>query len=231
MTAPASVAVTPGFSAAGRAGPPRGLHGWLRGYLLMLRFDLSSQRQWLPFGLILQVLLGAGMAVIYGFYAPHLSKAGLLYLVTGAPAVALVPFGMLAVPLPASETAPVITLVVNVAGGSPVIAPNTWVEINGSNLSAPGDARTWQGSDFTGGQMPTELDGVSVTVNGRSAYIYYISPTQINFLTPPDDMAPAVAVVVSTTAGTSAAFTAQAASISPATRRFSMSYRSMMWKL
>ena len=128
-------------------------------------------------------------------------------------------FGMLAplaVPLPASETVPVVTLVVNVAGGSPVIAPNTWVEINGSNLSAPGDARTWQGSDFTGGQMPTKLDGVSVTVNGKSAYIYYISPTQINILTPPDDMPAAVAVVVSTTAGAGAAFTAQAASISPA---------------
>jgi uncharacterized protein (TIGR03437 family) len=46
----------------------------------------------------------------------------------------------------------------------------------------------WQGSDFTNGQMPTQLDGVSVTVNGKPAYVYYISPTQVNILTPPDPM-------------------------------------------
>jgi hypothetical protein len=27
--------------------------------------------------------------------------------------------------------------------------------------------------------MPTQLDGVSVTVSGNSAFVYYISPTQI----------------------------------------------------
>ena len=34
--------------------------------------------------------------------------------------------------------------------------------------------------------MPTELDGISVVVNGKPAYVYYISPTQVNILTPPD---------------------------------------------
>jgi len=99
MTATTTVSAGPGSVATRDAGPPRGVAGWVRGYLLMLRFDLSSQRQWLPFGVIMQVLLGAGMAIIYGFYAPHLPRAGLLYLVTGAPAVALIPFGMLAVPM------------------------------------------------------------------------------------------------------------------------------------
>ena len=54
------------------------------------------------------------------------------------------------------------------------------------------------------------MDGVSVTVNGKSAYVYYISPTQVNLLTPPDAMAGAVQVVVSHNGSTSAAFTAQA---------------------
>jgi hypothetical protein len=34
--------------------------------------------------------------------------------------------------------------------------------------------------------MPTNLDGVSVTVKGKTAFVYYISPTQLNILTPPD---------------------------------------------
>jgi uncharacterized protein (TIGR03437 family) len=88
---------------------------------------------------------------------------------------------------------PTVTSVTNAFGDSllhggdfgPMIAPNTWVKITGSNLSPAGDARIWQNADFVNGQMPTQLDGVSVTVNGTSAYVYYISPTQVNILTPP----------------------------------------------
>jgi uncharacterized protein (TIGR03437 family) len=79
-----------------------------------------------------------------------------------------------------------ITLVANAFGDTPLIAPNTWVEIKGLNLSPAGDTRIWQSSDFVGDQMPTNLDGVSVVVNGKAAYVYYISPTQVNVLTPPD---------------------------------------------
>jgi ABC-2 type transport system permease protein len=75
-----------------------GLGWWLRSYVLMLRFDLSSQRTWLPFAVAMQILMGAGMALIYGFYAPHLSRTAVLYLVTGAPALALIPLGMVFVP-------------------------------------------------------------------------------------------------------------------------------------
>lgn len=110
---------------------------------------------------------------------------------------------------------PSISLVANAEGENPAIAPNTWVEIKGQNLSTPGDTRIWQNSDFAGGQMPASLDGVSVTVNGKNAFVYYISPTQINILTPPDPMPASAPVVVTTSAGVSAAYAAQAKSISP----------------
>jgi hypothetical protein len=87
-----------------------------------------------------------------------------------------------------AQNSPAIALVANAEGENPTIAPNTWVEVKGQNLSKAGDARTWQGSDFINGKLPTALDGVSVTVNGKSAYVYYISPTQIDILTPPDAM-------------------------------------------
>jgi uncharacterized protein (TIGR03437 family) len=110
---------------------------------------------------------------------------------------------------------PVISEVANAEGESPTIAPNTWVEIKGVNLAPAGDSRIWQGSDFVGSQMPTELDRVSATVNGRNAYVYYISPAQINILTPPDAMSGPVQVVVTNGGTASAAFTAQAQPISP----------------
>jgi uncharacterized protein (TIGR03437 family) len=111
--------------------------------------------------------------------------------------------------------APSISLVGNAEGLSPSIAPNTWVEISGSNLSPPGDSRAWQGSDFLNGQMPVQLDGVSVTVNGVSAYVYYISPAQVNILTPPDAMSGPVQVQVTNNGAVSGSFTAQARAESP----------------
>jgi uncharacterized protein (TIGR03437 family) len=113
-----------------------------------------------------------------------------------------------------APSGPEIAAVANAEGESPVIAPNTWVEIKGTGLAPAGDSRMWQGSDFTGDQMPTQLDQVSATVNGKSAYIYYISPTQIDILTPPDAISGAVPIVVTNGGATAAAFTAQAQPLS-----------------
>ena len=114
-----------------------------------------------------------------------------------------------------AQTSPVINLVANAEGENPKIAPNTWLEVKGANLSKAGDTRVWQGSDFVNGQMPTKLDGVSVTVNGKSAYVYYISPTQVNILTPPDTMPATVLVQVTNNGATSQAYTAQTQALSP----------------
>jgi hypothetical protein len=67
-------------------------------------------------------------------------------------------------------------------GGGDKVAPGSWIEIYGQNLSAT--TRAWQSSDFTGSTAPTSLDGVSVKINGLSAYVYYISPGQVNALIP-----------------------------------------------
>jgi uncharacterized protein (TIGR03437 family) len=89
------------------------------------------------------------------------------------------------------------------------------VFIKGSNLAKAGDSRIWQGSDFVNGQMPTQLNGVSVTVNGQPAYVYYISPTQLNILTPPGAIFGSVQIQVTNNGATSANFTAQAQAESP----------------
>jgi uncharacterized protein (TIGR03437 family) len=126
------------------------------------------------------------------------------------------------VPVIRAQSSPVITFVANAEGENTTIAPNTWVEIKGSNLApaktsspdcAPGYC--WQGSDFVGGQMPKSLKGVSVTVNSKSAFVYYISPTQINILTPPDAIQGAVTVQVTNNGLNSAPYTVQAQPLSP----------------
>lgn len=117
--------------------------------------------------------------------------------------------------LASTTQAPAITGVANAEGGDTTIAANSWVAISGTALAPPGDTRTWGSADFVNGQMPTQLDGVSVTMNGENAYVYYISPTQINVLTPPDLAIGVVQVKVTAGGVTSAQFTSLGAKGSP----------------
>ena len=118
-------------------------------------------------------------------------------------------------PDPLITPTPAVTLVANAEGGVATIAPNTWVEIKGSNLGPAGDTRIWQSSDFVNNQLPTSLDGVRVTVNGVPAYVYYISPMQVDILTPTNAISGSVPVQVSDNGVISANFMVQAQAESP----------------
>lgn len=99
-------------------------------------------------------------------------------------------------------------------GGSNRITSGGWMEIFGQNLSAT--TRSWEGPDFDGGvRAPTALDGVRVTVDGRNAYVAYISPTQINVQVPDGINTGAVQVIVTNTFGASTAFSVTSASRVP----------------
>src|ERR1022692_585919 len=152
------------------------------------------------------VATGNGIATINvatGQIDPHSSIFG-----PGGSPVALAPD-------PLTTPAPVITLVANAEGGVATISPNSWVEIKGSNLAPSGDTRIWQSPDFVNNQLPTSLDGVSATVNGVPAYVYYISPTQVNILTPPNAISGSVPVQVTENGVVSASFMVQAQAESP----------------
>ena len=93
-----------------------------------------------------------------------------------------------------------IKSVSNGASGAPNIENGSWVSIYGTNLSAT--TRTWQTADFAGNNLPTTLDQVSVTINGKSAAIYYVSPGQLNVLAPTDSVTGPVPVQVTNSYGT-----------------------------
>ena len=112
--------------------------------------------------------------------------------------------------LSTSTTPPVITAVENGANFQPGIAPNSWAQINGTNLSSVTD--TWT---IVNGVLPVTLDGVSVMVNGNPAYVYYVSPTQINIAVPPSAGTGVVPVIVKTAAGSSPAFSVLSSTYDP----------------
>ncbi len=97
-------------------------------------------------------------------------------------------------------------------GAGSVIASGGWFEIYGAGLSAV--TREWEGRDFRGSEAPTSLDGVSVTVAGRPAFLRFISATQINAQAPGGLPAGPAVVRVVTPAG-SAEFSVTAAPRAP----------------
>ncbi len=103
--------------------------------------------------------------------------------------------------------------VANAASYVTTISPGGFVAITGTNLAAT--LRTWTTTDFVGGKLPTSIDGVSATVNGKPAYIYYVSPSQIDLIPAADTTQGAVQVVVSNNGLASATTTATMATYAP----------------
>jgi uncharacterized protein (TIGR03437 family) len=223
------VCASPGDPALGsRSGAARGA-----AWFWSTSYDLADQSQWtapreIP-GSWSEFDQSGGCSDYKGFYPTflslgkstgHLTLTGYVFYLWGCQQAGTPPPGRqfssrAFVITTASSGTPVISKVANAEGESLTIAPNTWVEIQGQNLAPAGDTRVWQGSDFAGNTMPTQLDKVSVTVNNKSAYVYYISPTQINVLTSPDAMNGPAPVVVTANGTPSASFAAQAQALSP----------------
>ena len=74
------------------------------------------------------------------------------------------------------------------------LAPNAIATLYGTNLSYNTQAVT--AADLEGGTLPTSVAGVTVSVNGIPANLFYVSPTQINFLIPYTITAATAAIVV-----------------------------------
>lgn len=113
---------------------------------------------------------------------------------------------------------PLVTAVVNGASFLTGIVPGSWITVWGTHLTSVTD--NWNNS-IAGGQFPTKLDGVSVSIGGEPGYIYYLvagqngQSDQINLLAP-DCSAGAMQVTVTNSAGTSPAFTVACAAFEPA---------------
>jgi uncharacterized protein (TIGR03437 family) len=104
--------------------------------------------------------------------------------------------------LPAISGGGIITA--SAFGGATSAAPGSFIEIYGRNLA--GATRSWATSDFSGDNAPTTLEGVSVTVGGAPAFVYFVSPGQVNVQVPAT-VSPGLAGVVLTNRGSATAAT------------------------
>ena len=119
----------------------------------------------------------------------------------GSPAaqVTLAPFDgiLLQRQQPVAAPASKVGRVFDAAGYQSAITSGGWFTIFGSGFTT--SAQTWQAgpADTT---LPTSLGGVSVTVNGKPAYMGYVSPGQINAIAPDDSTIGPVQVAVTNAA-------------------------------
>ena len=116
-----------------------------------------------------------------------------------------------------STPPPTIAAVVSASGfnANAGLAPGTWLEIYGTNLSST--TRSWAGSDFNGNNAPTSLDGVSVSIDGKPAFVDFVSAGQVNVQAPDDPNTGAgIPIVLTNSAGQSNTFSMQENAIAPA---------------
>ena len=158
---------------------------------------------------------GSGPATITLVVAPNAASAALNATIS----IAGVPFTVTQAGGPytcTNTTPPVITSVDSASayGGYSYFASGSWLEVKGVNLADPADTRLtsatnpgqWTASDFNGVNAPTMLDGISASINGKPAYVWYLSPTQLNVQAPEDPATGNVAMTVTNCKATSLPF-------------------------
>jgi len=87
--------------------------------------------------------------------------------------------------------------IVSAASYRPLVAPNSLGTIFGTRL-ANSTATAQLDSNH---QLPTQLAGVTLQINGAAASLLYVSPGQINFLVPPGTVLGTAQVAVQTSPG------------------------------
>jgi uncharacterized protein (TIGR03437 family) len=138
-------------------------------------------------------------------------------------------------------SAPAISVVTTAfTPNSSGISQNTWTIIQGANLvpaTTPAGGVVWTNApSFAQGLMPTTLNGISVTIDGKPAYIYAFCSAapagsecsagvdQINVLTPIDATLGSVQVVVNNNGAISQPFTTTLHPMVPALFNFDGSH-------
>ncbi|HUJ50786.1 MAG TPA: hypothetical protein VLW25_11335 [Bryobacteraceae bacterium] len=119
----------------------------------------------------------------------------------------------------AGSQTPQIAAVVNGASFGTTISSGGWATILGANL-----AGSTAIASMSGTALPTALDGVSVSIDGLPAFVYYVSPAQINVIVPDDQANGGVSVQVTSQGVTSNIVTADKEDFGPSLFLFTSRY-------
>ena len=122
---------------------------------------------------------------------------------------------------PAAPIPTIATAGVTGAGGSTPavtqISPGGFATVKGANFAPAGTSQAVQSTDFVNGNLPTQLAGVCVDVDGLPAYLTYVGANQVNFVVPSVRTGVSVNVQVRTRCGQSGEVRSAAVAVSSQT--------------
>jgi ABC-2 type transport system permease protein len=78
--------------------PRRGPARWLRSYFLMVVWEARSLRIVLPLAMVVQIILGAGLVIGFGFLLGEIPMTEALFLATGVTVISMITLGLVLVP-------------------------------------------------------------------------------------------------------------------------------------
>jgi ABC-2 type transport system permease protein len=78
--------------------PRRGAEYWLRSFSLMLIWEIRSLRIVLPLAIVVQIILGAGLVIGFGFLLGDMPTTEALFLATGVTVISMITLGLVLVP-------------------------------------------------------------------------------------------------------------------------------------
>src|ERR1035441_10117942 len=84
-------------------------------------------------------------------------------------------------------------------GGFSTFASGSYLEVKGTNLAI--GQRQWAAGDFQGPNAPQDLDGTSVSINGKLGFVSFISAQQINVQAPADSATGSAQITVTNCGG------------------------------
>ena len=74
--------------------PRRGANYWLRSFSLMLIWEIRSLRIVLPLAIVVQIILGAGLVIGFGFLLGDMPTTEALFLATGVTVISMITLGL-----------------------------------------------------------------------------------------------------------------------------------------
>jgi uncharacterized protein (TIGR03437 family) len=98
-------------------------------------------------------------------------------------------------------------------GGFSTFASGSYLEVKGTNLAI--GQRQWAAGDFQGPNAPQDLDGTSVSINGKLGFVSFISAQQINVQAPADSATGSAQITVTNCGGISAPAGLTKAAVAP----------------
>lgn len=169
--------------------------------LFRISVNSPGRRLWIGLSLIAVFALGAG--AMAARLVGETTKANTR---SSAPAIPSAGFAHAVTPVTAAfdiSATPVTTVSAAAYGDTLSVAPDAIVAAFGSQLATATIVATDADPNTPGVQLPTELGGTTVEVNGRRAGLFFVSPNQVNYVIPSATESGTANVVVKAGATTS----------------------------